>query len=32
MLHTRNNGALGPPTSAETIAEATLPASFQIRR
>jgi hypothetical protein len=32
MLHTRNNGVLTPPTTAETIAEATLPASFQIRR
>jgi hypothetical protein len=32
MLHTRNNGLLTPPTSAETIAEATVPASFQLRR
>jgi hypothetical protein len=32
MLHTRNNGALSPPTTAETIAESTLPASFLIRR
>jgi hypothetical protein len=23
MLHTRNNGRLGPPTSSETVAEAT---------
>jgi hypothetical protein len=32
MLHMRNNGLLIPPTSSETIAEATLPVSFQIRR
>jgi hypothetical protein len=31
-FHTRNNGALTPPTPAETIAQATAPASFQIRR
>jgi hypothetical protein len=31
-LHTRNNGLLTPPTPAETIAEATVPASFSIRR
>ena len=32
MLHMRNNGLLIPPTPSETIAEATLPVSFQIRR
>jgi hypothetical protein len=32
MLHMRNNGLLIPPTPTETIAEATLPVSFQIRR
>jgi hypothetical protein len=32
MLHTRNNGALTPPTPAETIAETTFPVSLQIRR
>jgi len=32
MLHMRNNGLGIPPTSSETIAEATLPVSFQIRR
>jgi len=32
MLHMRNNGLLIPPTSTETIAEATTAASFQLRR
>jgi hypothetical protein len=32
MFHTRNNGLLTPPIPSETIAEATLPVSFQIRR
>jgi hypothetical protein len=32
MLHTRNNGAMTPPRPNETIAEATVPVSFQIRR
>ncbi|PYQ15109.1 MAG: hypothetical protein DMF80_10700, partial [Acidobacteria bacterium] len=32
MLHMRNNGSLTPPTPSETIAEATFPMSFQIRR
>jgi hypothetical protein len=32
MLHTRNNGLLVPPIASETIAEATVPARFQIRR
>jgi hypothetical protein len=32
FFHTRNNGLLIPPTAAETIAQATAPASFQIRR
>ena len=32
MLHMRNNGLLIPPTPSETIAEATLPGSLQIRR
>lgn len=32
MLHMRNNGALAPPTASETIAEATVPAAFQLRR
>lgn len=32
FFHTRNNGLLIPPTPAETIAQATAPASFQIRR
>jgi hypothetical protein len=32
FFHTRNNGLLIPPTAAETIAEATAPAAFQIRR
>jgi hypothetical protein len=32
FFHTRNNGLLIPPTPAETIAEATAPARFQIRR
>lgn len=32
MLHMRNDGLLIPPTSSETIAEATLPVSYQIRR
>jgi hypothetical protein len=32
MLHTRNNGLLTPPNTSETIAEATYPVSFQIRR
>jgi hypothetical protein len=32
MLHMGNNGLLTPPTPAETIAEATVPASFQLRR
>jgi len=32
MLHMRNNGSATPPTPTETIAEATLPLSFQIRR
>ncbi len=32
FFHTRNNGALGPPTAAETIAQGTAPAGFQIRR
>ena len=32
FFHTRNNGSLEPPTSAETIAEATAAASFVIRR
>ena len=31
IFHTRNSGALLPPTAAETIAEATLPVSIQIR-
>lgn len=32
MLHQRNNGLLIPPTPSETIAEATLSKSIQIRR
>jgi hypothetical protein len=32
MLHMRNNGLLIPPIPSETIAEATLPVSFRIRR
>ena len=32
MLHMRNNGSLVPPSPSETIAEATLPLSFDIRR
>ncbi len=32
FFHTRNNGLLTPPTAAETIAQGTAPASFQIRR
>jgi|MudIll2142460700_1097286.scaffolds.fasta_scaffold18491_3 hypothetical protein len=32
FFHTRNNGLLIPPTPAETIAEATAPASFHLRR
>jgi hypothetical protein len=32
MLHMRNNGLLIPPGPVETIAEATVPVSFQIRR
>jgi len=32
MLHMRNNGLLIPPTPSETIAEATLQGSLQIRR
>lgn len=32
IFHTRNTGLLTPPTSSETIAEATLPVAFQIRR
>jgi hypothetical protein len=32
FFHTRNNGSLTPPTAAETIAQGTAPASFQIRR
>jgi hypothetical protein len=31
-LHTRNNGLLTPPTDAETIAQGTAAASFQIQR
>lgn len=30
MFHSRNSGALTPPTPAETIAEATVPVGFQI--
>ncbi len=32
MLHMRNNGLNIPPTSSETIAEATLPVSYRIDR
>jgi hypothetical protein len=32
VFHTRNNGLLTPPIASETIADATLPVSFQIRR
>jgi hypothetical protein len=32
FFHTRNNGVLTPPTAAETIAQGSLPASFQVRR
>jgi len=32
MLHMRNNGLVGPPIASETIAEATMPVSYQIRR
>jgi len=32
MLHMRNNGSYTPPIPSETIAEATFPVSFQIRR
>jgi hypothetical protein len=32
MLHMRNNGLLIPPTSSETVAEATLPMRWQIHR
>jgi hypothetical protein len=32
IFHTRNNGLLTPPTSSETIAEATLATRFQITR
>jgi hypothetical protein len=32
MFHTRNNGVLTPPLASETIAEATSPVSFRIRR
>jgi hypothetical protein len=32
MLHMRNSGTLIPPTASETIAEATFPVPFQIRR
>jgi hypothetical protein len=32
MLHMRNNGSYTPPIPSETIAEATYPVSFQIRR
>jgi hypothetical protein len=32
QFHTRNNGLLTPPTASETIAEATFPVSFVIRR
>ncbi len=31
MLHMRNNGLVAPPISSETIAEATIPVSYQIR-
>jgi hypothetical protein len=30
VLHTRNNGLLTPPTESETIASATIPASFTV--
>jgi hypothetical protein len=32
MLHMRNSGLLTPPTTSETIAEATVPMRFQLRR
>lgn len=32
FFHMRNNGTLTPPTAAETIAQGTAPAGFQIRR
>jgi hypothetical protein len=32
MLHMRNNGLIAPPLPSETIAEATLAQSLQIRR
>jgi len=32
MLHTRNNGLLTPPLPSETIAEATIPVRYEIRR
>jgi len=32
MLHMRNNGLIGPPLPSETIAEATVAQSLQIRR
>jgi hypothetical protein len=31
VLHTRNNGLLIPPTESETIASATIPASFTVQ-
>lgn len=31
MLHTRNSGLLTPPAAGQTVAEATFPASYQLR-
>ena len=31
ILHTRNSGALTPPSAAETIADATFPIAYFIR-